>query len=63
MTEIYSKDQVDAMGAKIGQAIKKAKGLVDTNSGSKLSFWLGTQAEYDLIVDKDPQTLYWVTYE
>ena len=38
----------------------KAKSVVDTNSG-KLKFWSGTQAQYDAITTKDPNTLYNVT--
>ena len=33
----------------------------NTNSESLLNFWKGTQAQYDAISTKDPQTLYLIT--
>lgn len=33
----------------------------NANSKSLLSFWKGTQAQYDAIGTKDPQTLYLIT--
>ena len=30
----------------------------ETNADSEIKFWTGTQAEYDAITTKDPQTLY-----
>lgn len=33
-------------------------GSINENGLTPLKFWVGTQEEYDLIVDKDPETLY-----
>ena len=34
--------------------------VVDANSGSPVKIWIGTQGEYDLVSEKDPNTLYMV---
>jgi len=37
------------------------KGLKERNSGNTFSMWIGTQAEYDAITRKNPNTFYWIT--
>ena len=32
--------------------------VLNENGSTPLKFWVGTQEEYDLIIDKDPTTLY-----
>lgn len=34
--------------------------VVDANSGSPVKIWIGTQGEYDLVSEKDSNTLYMV---
>lgn len=61
MTVVYTQSQVDAMGAKIGQEIKKVRdniNITDQNTGQSLNIWTGTQSEYDAIALKDPNILY-----
>lgn len=36
--------------------------IKDSNSGLPLKVWTGTQEEYDLVIDKDPETLYMLKY-
>ena len=36
-------------------------GVRETNANNNLSFWKGTQAEYNNIPTKDPNTIYFVT--
>lgn len=33
-------------------------GSINENGSTPLKFWVGTQEDYDLIIDKDPETLY-----
>lgn len=33
-------------------------GSINENGSTPLKFWVGTQEEYDLVIDKDPTTLY-----
>ena len=61
MTAVYTKTQIDSMGAKIGQEIKKTRDdlvVVNQNTALPINFWVGTQAEYDAITTKDANTLY-----
>lgn len=61
MTVVYTKTQIDSMGAKIGQEIKKTRDesiVVNQNTTLPINFWVGTQAEYDAITTKDANTLY-----
>lgn len=34
--------------------------VINVNGGGGINFWVGTQEEYDLVVDKDPETLYMI---
>lgn len=36
--------------------------IKDSNSGLPLKVWTGTQEEYDLVTNKDPETLYMLKY-
>ena len=61
MTAVYTKTQIDSMGAKIGQEIKKTRDdlvVVNQNTTFPIKFWVGTQAEYDATTTKDANTLY-----
>ena len=61
MTAVYTKTQIDSMGAKIGQEIKKTRDgsvVVNHNTMLPINFWVGTQGEYDAITTKDDSTLY-----
>ncbi|ALF60314.1 phage upper tail fiber protein [Psychrobacter urativorans] len=61
MTVVYTQSQVDAIGAKIGGAIKKVRdniNITDQNTGQALNIWTGTQAQYDAIALKNPNVLY-----
>lgn len=64
MTNVYTKEQIDLIGAKIGQELKTVNNglgrVKDTNTGDLLKFWVGTQEEYESVVTKDPNTLYMV---
>lgn len=46
-----------AKGAK-GDTGKDGDSIVNSNTGTPLKLWSGTQEEYDAILDKDPETLY-----
>lgn len=37
-------------------------GSINENGSTTLKFWVGTQEEYDLVTDKDPETLYMLKY-
>ena len=39
----------------------RSTGVIETNSNNSLQFWQGSQAQYDAIVTKDANTLYFVT--
>lgn len=61
MTTIYTKAQIDAQAAQIGQRIKYVRDnvfIIDQNTGSAIEIWTGTQVEYDAIAIKNPSTLY-----
>jgi hypothetical protein len=47
-------DQIATLGSFVA-------GVKETNANNNLSFWKGTQAEYDAIPTKDPHTIYFVT--
>lgn len=34
--------------------------IANTNNNGKVQVWVGTQDEYDIIADKDPNTLYYI---
>jgi hypothetical protein len=36
-------------------------GVKETNANNDLKFWTGTQAQYNAIGTKDPNTIYFVT--
>lgn len=36
-------------------------GIIDQNTGNTNKEWTGTQAQYDALVEKDPDTLYYIT--
>ena len=38
----------------------QAIGVIDNNSGNALKYWTGTKAQYDAIVTKDPNQLYFI---
>ena len=37
-------------------------GSINENGSTPLKFWVGTQEEFDLVTDKDPETLYMLKY-
>lgn len=51
-------------GIKIGEGLQIASGVakvvsvVNQNGGGLIKFWAGTQAEYALIQERDPDTIY-----
>lgn len=55
-------DLVDQLGRSSGNS-GTSEAIKDSNSGSPLKIWTGTQEEYDLVLDKDPSTLYVVKYD
>lgn len=61
MTTIYTKAQIDAQAAQIGQRIKYVRDnvfIIDQNTGNAIEIWTGTQVQYDAITIKNPITLY-----
>ncbi|AXQ66440.1 MAG: tail fiber repeat family protein [Caudoviricetes sp.] len=40
-----------------------AKKIVNSRTGTSFEEWVGTQAQYDAITTKDPNTRYWITEE
>lgn len=41
--------------------VKPATSVVNKRTSTPFETWIGTQAQYDLVTPKDPNTLYWIT--
>lgn len=48
-------------GAKIGEGLSVTNGALKVESLNGLKLWKGTQVEYDAIITKDPNTLYFIS--
>lgn len=53
-----STHKVKYTGAELDAVLEKAEGAITAVNSAITSFWKGTQAEYDAIVEKDPKTFY-----
>ena len=60
LTKLGTSDKSSLVDA-INETLSRKGGstaVINTNGGGGLSFWVGTQAEYDAIATKDANTLY-----
>lgn len=62
LTKLGTSDKSSLVDA-INETLSRKGGstaVINTNGGGGLSFWVGTQAEYDALEIKDSDTLYMV---
>lgn len=59
---IYTKEQIVSIMTIVMQKIKASQAFtINKRNGLPFEDWIGTQAEYDAIPTKDPNTRYWIT--
>ena len=54
----WGKDGTDGARGQQGIAGQPGKGIVNTRTGSEMKYWAGSQADYNRISTKDPNTVY-----
>ena len=62
LTKLGTSDKSSLVDA-INEILSRNRGtatVINVNDGEELSFWLGSQEELDLILERDPNTIYLV---
>ena len=62
LTKLGTSDKSSLVDA-INEILSRNRGtatVINVNDGEELSFWLGSQEELDLILERDPNTVYLV---
>lgn len=58
---VYTKEQSDEIATYTAQQIKAQRAFItNQRTGQAMQWWSGTQAQYDAIVTKDDNTMYWI---